>query len=207
MNAPQKRKQRFNLSFSPINTDTYNNYTSDAFSPGGRKNPYVERPRPRTQCWQNLGTGTVVCSNTQSKGELPNEQVVYRNSQPPIHPFPPSFPPSSSTTCGSGIHSVANMPIDSPLNRILVREPVGPWELVGFITTNDPTDAQSRDRTMVLYSQTVDTRRDRYNYRVLDSNGVPIDVGEKVRWKSNGETLSVPGQSATYTINLYDKFK
>jgi hypothetical protein len=99
------------------------------------------------------------------------------------------------------------MPIDSPLNRILVREPVGPWELVGFITTNDPGDSQSRDRTMVFYAQTVDTRRDRYNYRVLDSNGVPIDVGEKVRWKSNGETLSVPGQSATYTINLYDKFK
>ena len=127
MNAPQKRKQRFNLSFSPINTDTYNNYSHDIFSPGGRKNPYVERPRPRTQCWQNLGTGNVVCSNTQSKGELPNEQFVRRNT----HPFP-------SSTCGSGIHSVANMPIDSPLNRILVREPVGPWELVGFITTNDP---------------------------------------------------------------------
>ena len=190
MESRQKRKQRFNLSYSPIGTKTYNNYTSnmEIFSPPGERNPYVERPRPRSQCWRNLGTGTVVCANTESFGELPNEQP-------------------HGQVCGSGIHSVAGMPIDSPLNRILVREPVGPWELVGFLSTAEPVDAQSRDRTMVLYAQTVDTRRDKYNYRVIDSNGVPIDVGEKVRWKSNGESMTVPSQSSTYTINLYDRFK
>jgi hypothetical protein len=84
---------------------------------------------------------------------------------------------------------------------------VGPWELVGFVTTNDTAMAQSRDRTMTLYAQTVDTRRDRYNYRIVDSNAVPLDIGDKVKWKMDGETVTIPGQSATYTLHLYGNFK
>lgn len=106
-----------------------------------------------------------------------------------------------------GLVRSAVMPLDSPLNRILTREPVGPWELVGFVTSNDVSSTQSRDRTMTVYAQTVDTRRNRYNYRVVDSNSVPMDVGDKVEWKSDGETMSIPGQGATYTLHLYGNFK
>jgi hypothetical protein len=114
---------------------------------------------------------------------------------------------AASSFCGSGIGNVRNMPLDSPLNRILQREPVGPWSLVGYVTTDDPTLAQSRDRTMLLHAQTVDTRRDRYNYRVVDSNGVPLDLGEKVNWIMDGSNVSIPGQSATYTAHLYQNFR
>jgi hypothetical protein len=176
-----QRGKRIQLSYSPVVGKTYDNYTCNNLPEF--KSPYVQSP-PRNQCWQNLGSGAVVCTNTESVGELQSEH-----------------------TFGSGIHSVAGVPTDSPLNRILAREPVGPWELVGYITTDDAVNAQSRDRTMVVHAQTVDTRRDRYNYRVLDSNGVPIDVGEKVQWKMDGETFGVPGQSATFTMHLYDKYK
>jgi hypothetical protein len=60
---------------------------------------------------------------------------------------------------------------------------------------------------MMLHSQTVDTRRDRYNYRVVDSNGVPLDLGEKVNWIMDGASVSIPGQSAGYTAHLYQKFR
>ena len=175
--------KRIQISYSPVGGSTYDNYTSDNLPGFTCKSPYVQPP-PRNQCWQNLGSGAVVCTNTDSIGELESERRF-----------------------GSGMHSVAGLPTDSPLNRILTREPMGPWELVGYITTEDVGNAQSRDRTMVIHAQTVDTRRDRYNYRVLDSNGVPIDVGEKVQWKMDGETLSVPGQSASFTFHLYDKYK
>jgi hypothetical protein len=96
---------------------------------------------------------------------------------------------------------------DSPLNRILTRQPVGPWELVGTAVTDAASTSQSRDRTMLVYAQTVDTARDRYNYRVVDSNQVPLDVQEKTGWKTEGTKLQIPGQSSDYTLNLYRRFK
>jgi|DEB0MinimDraft_6_1074348.scaffolds.fasta_scaffold130358_2 hypothetical protein len=136
------------------------------------------------ECFMNLRTGDVSCFNAESVGELPS-----RARAPPF-----SF--------RGGV-----MPYDSPLNRILQREPVGPWTLIAYITTDAPSMAQSRDRTMMLYAQTVDTRRDRYNLRAVDSNGTPLDIGEKVNWPSDGSTIAVPGQSVTYTVHLYAQYK
>lgn len=104
------------------------------------------------------------------------------------------------------MHNVGLDP-SSPLNRVLQRQPVGPWKRVGYVTTDDPAMSQSRDRSMVFYAQTVDTRRDKYNYQVVDSNNVPMDIAEKVGWKSDGEMLSVPGQTASYTLHLYANYK
>ena len=149
-----------------------------------RATPYVVPP---TECFMSLRTGAVTCHNTESVGEL--ESPMY----------------GRGGGYGSGLGR--GMPLDSPLNRILTREPVGPWTLVGYATTDDPAMAQSRDRTMGIYSQTVDTRRDRYNYRVGDSNNVPLDLGEKVTWVMDGAAVTVPGQSATYTAHLYQNFR
>ncbi len=120
---------------------------------------------------------------------------------------PPSFRPASmypNYVYGSQI--VDERP-DSPLNRILTRGPVGPWNLVGYAQTNDPANSSSRDRTMMVYAQRVDQGRNRYNYRVTDSNGVPLDLGENVNWKMSGDTLSVPGQSTSYQLQLYSNYK
>ena len=149
-------------------------------------NPWVApalAPAPAGgDCFLNLRTGEVAC-------------------------VPPSPHTHTPLSMGGGIASVTGMPLDSPLNRILQREPVGPWTVVGYVTTDDPSMAQSRDRTMVLHAQTVDTRRDRYNYRVVDSNSVPLDLGEKVNWIMDGSGVSIPGQSSPYTAHLYQKFR
>lgn len=97
--------------------------------------------------------------------------------------------------------------VDSPLNRILTRRPAGPWERVGYVSTDDESMAQSRDRTMSLLAQRIDSARDIYNYQVIDSNGVNIDIGDEVNWKMDLETVSVPSQSATYTVHIYSRFK
>lgn len=132
---------------------------------------------PPSNCWQNLGTGQITCTATGSHGGLYPETVV------------------------------SPMPIDSPLNRILTREPVGPWKLVGYASTNNAAGTDSRDKTMTMYVQSVDRRRDRYNYRVVDSNGVPLDIGDTVQWKMDGESITVPGQPSDYTLHLYPNFK
>lgn len=169
----------------------YANYAS--FSPNAprqttvapvapRHTPYVVEP---TECFMNLRTGAVACVNTESSGGLPLGNQLNHSLQ----------------------FNRTIMPMDSPLNRILQREPVGPWVLVGYVTTDDPTMAQSRDRTMILHCQTVDTRRDKYNYRVVDSNGVPLDLDEKVKWIMDNSVVSIPGQSSTYTAHLYQDFR
>ena len=98
-------------------------------------------------------------------------------------------------------------PIDTPLNRILHQETFGPWRVVGYVTTVDTSMAQSRDRTMMLHAQLVPTRRERYNYRVIDSNGVALDVGEKVSWIMHDSVISIPSQAAAYTVHLYQNFR
>lgn len=161
--------------------------------------PYQSSPSPfvpdLSQCWQNLGTGQVTCMNTQSSGQLPDyghhDQYVDRY-------YLDAWGARRARVPGH---------IDSPLNRILTRRPAGPWEHVGYVSTDDEAMAQSRDRTMKLLAQRIDSARNIYNYQVIDSNGVNIDIGDEVQWKMDLESVSVPSQSATYTIHLYSRYK
>lgn len=93
----------------------------------------------------------------------------------------------------------------SPLDRVLTRGSRGPWELVGYVTTSDPT--QSHDRAMRLHAQAVDRRRNRYNYRVVDRNEVPLDVLEEGLWLTEGDAVAVPGQAVPFVVHLYEKFR
>ena len=120
---------------------------------------------------------------------------------------PPFFRPASGYPNYVYGSQIVDERADSPLNRILTRGPVGPWNLVGYAQTNDPANSSSRDRTMMVYSQRVDQGRNRYNYRVTDSNGVPLDIGENVQWKMSGDTVQVPGQSSTYQLHLYSNYQ
>ena len=187
-------------------TDTLYNesgYDNDmyAFSPdaplapplapvSGRATPYTIAP---LQCTVNVRTGTVRCVDNESHGEL--------------HPYLTTFTrvPRSNMNYVVGSSVVAEPP-DSPLNRILSRPPTGPWELVGAAVTHRK-DTLPEAKTMMVYAQTVDSARDRYNYRVVDSNGVPLDIGYKVRWKGNGDLLEIPGYGRHYELMLYQTYR
>jgi hypothetical protein len=60
---------------------------------------------------------------------------------------------------------------------------------------------------MLVYAQTVDASRDRYNYRVVDSNSVPLDIGYKVHWKGDGDRLHIPGYGDHYNLMLYSRYR
>lgn len=96
---------------------------------------------------------------------------------------------------------------DSPLTRILQREVVGEWHVVGYLTTTNMDIVATRERTMRLFVQAVDRRRDRYNYGVSDANGVWLIVGENRAWIMDGDTVTVPGYANLYTVTLYDAHK
>ena len=115
-------------------------------------------------------------------------------------------PPTDNFNYVRGVAVVREQP-DSPLNRILTRQPIGPWQLVGAAVTEFPTDTSSKDRTMLVYAQTVDGARNRYNYRVVDSNSVPLNVGHKVQWKDEHSHLHIPGYPSKYKLHLYDTFR
>lgn len=148
-----------------------------------RATPYTEVP---LQCSLNLVTGTVRCVNNESRRGL--------YSQPWL--------PNANYVTGE---QVVREPPDSPLNRILSRPPTGPWELVGAAVSHGR--AAPEEKTMLVYAQTVDSARDRYNYRVVDSNNVPLDIGYKVHWKGDSETLHIPGYGHHYKLLLYSRYR
>ena len=90
--------------------------------------------------------------------------------------------------------------LDSPLNRILQRPPTGPWRLVGYATSEG-------NNNMLVYAQTVDSRRNKYNYRVVDTDGIPMDADENVQWIMSGDTLKVNGNDTVFTLQLYRPYR
>ncbi len=194
-----------------------------------RATPYTELP---AQCFIEPQRGTIRCFTTESHGGLyPRPflgQVVsagdYGANQVVSTGYGPE-PGRSPVMMGSGRampravpvdnfnyvygQEVVAQPYDSPLNRILTRQPTGPWRLVGAaVLDHGHEDVPPKIRTMMVYCQTVDSARDRYHYRVVDNNNVPLDLdgGERVRWKSDGERLNIPGYPPHYRLHLYNTY-
>jgi hypothetical protein len=212
-----------------LTDDTYYNSGDDefVFSPDApdapaltpvkaRATPYTYPP---TECTINFQTGTVRCVANDSRGGLypvppPSGLWPPRRSQSPVRRVPVnaplgqalfSTPAYQNFNYVSGYAAVPERP-DSPLNRILTRQPTGPWRLVGAAVVHSG-NAPPKERTMMVYAQSVDAARDRYNYRVVDNNNVPLDVGSSVRWKSDGDVLHVPGYPHAYTLQLYNQYQ
>jgi len=187
-----------------------------------RSSPYVEAPQ---ECHLNLRTGTVTCLN-QQRAYLDGYPQFYEPrqggfgygggygspQQAPSGPYggQPGYVPGYRNPAYNNYmygSEIVDERADSPLNRVLTRGPVGPWNLIGYVQTENPDHTSSRDRTMMVYAQRVDQGRNLYNYRATDSNGVPLDVGHRVQWKMGGETLLIPGQSDRFKLHLYESYR
>lgn len=218
-----------------LSNTTYNNYDGDVggfdmdaavFYPDAPSYPPITPVKPRAtpyvddpdECTINFRTGTIQCISNQSHGELRARPVVTfpqlgLQAAAPVGPgpvgmgmvgLPVSLPPYPNYVYGG---SVVAGPPDSPLNRILQRSPAGPWKLVGAAISDHPHTTAPRDRTMMVYAQMVDSGRDRYNYRVVDPNNVPLDIDTKVHWKNDGDRLRVPGYPGDYVLQLYYNYR
>ena len=140
------------------------------------------------QCTVNYRSGTIRCLNQD------NNAMVFNISRPTPTP---------------AVRRLLPLPrmqmLDSPLNRILTRQAVGPWEVVGAAVASDK-DTSTNTRAMLVYAQSVDTARNRYNYRVIDNNNVPLDLEYKVAWKDDHAPLHIPGYPHKYHLHLYDNY-
>lgn len=180
-----------------------------------RATPYTELP---AQCFIEPQRGTIRCFTTESHGGLyPRPYMPEPRYEPRYEPRPVMINsgrvapvvPVENFNYVYGQELVAQ-PYDSPLNRILTRQPTGPWRLVGAaVLDHGHEDVPPKIRTMMVYCQTVDSARDRYHYRVVDNNNVPLDLdgGERVRWKSDGERLHIPGYPPHYRLHLYNSYQ
>lgn len=232
----QQHRLRYNQHLYDTDIDDYDGYDGDKYDinddidtalyfPGAppmspllpssstRPSPYVSEP---VECTYNFCTNTVRCISNESHGGLypqyPPRLILSPSPRRHSHPHPHHLRRQIHEGMGDyrnyvyGERIVDDRP-DSPLNRILTRQPVGPWNLIGAAVTDNPDDSQSRDRSMMVYAQSVDTARDKYNYRVVDSNNVPLDLELKTGWKTDGTKLTIPGQPTSFTLNLYPRFK
>ena len=121
------------------------------------------------QCTVNYRSGTIRCVNRD------NNPMMFNIARP----SPVWRPPRMQV-------------LDSPLNRILTRQALGPWKVVGAAVASEK-DTSNNTRAMLVYAQSVDTARNRYNYRVIDNNNVPLDLEYKVAWKDDHAPLHIPG--------------
>lgn len=203
------------IAFIDGDEDPYFQFSPDA--PTDQITPVAPRASPYSgppmQCTMNARTGQITCLSQQdvfldsSSSAVPSQCNcsvcnMLRSSYGQLGGIPVSG--WNNAVYGS---NVVPGPIDSPLNRVLTRGPQGPWKMVGYAVTNDPDNTEARDRTMQVYAAALDRSRNRYNYRVTDSNGIPLVVEEKADWKYDGDQLSVPGQPTGYTLTLYDNYK
>lgn len=177
------------------------------------------------------GGGVLECLNNESRGELPPVGVA-RRAPPPFAP-PPFAPPPFAPPPFAPPPVPFDTPLSRILSRgavgpwVLVgaaiasagggdrerdrgRRRSGSPRAATDRDHDDDNDNNAaaligRDRTMRVFAQNVDVSRDRYNYRVVDSNNVPLDVEENVRWLDDGDALFVPGYGR-YRLRLYGRF-
>jgi hypothetical protein len=230
MSDQQPRRQRKSRMYSSLHDSLYGESQQIPFSPNaptpavapaaGRATPYIEPPQ---ECFMSLRTGAVTCLNQQrayldgapsyattiGQGQQSQAQNNHGHGQKGQGQGPTGFPGGYPGRYPGHVYGseIVDQRADSPLNRLLTRGPVGPWNLVGYAVTDSPGTSSSRDKSMLVYAQRIDRGRDRYNYRITDSNNVPMDVGESVHWKSEGETIHVPGQPSDFTLHVYESFR
>jgi len=89
------------------------------------------------------------------------------------------------------------------LPQIYPRGLPGPWQRVGYVVSSHE---DVKDKTMPLFAQKLDYSRNKYNYRVTDTNGVAIDVARNVRWLDEGAKVFVDGRTHPYHVRIYCEF-
>ena len=127
--------------------------------------------------------------------------------------LPPGLPPyrmvCDRNQCAPMAFDTQNSGLDRPgalgMPLIYNRGMPGPWQRVGYVVANGG-DVNTRDKTMPLFARTIDTRRDKYDFRVTDVNGVAIDVASNHRWYSSGDSVHVDGRDTPYTVKLYKEY-
>ena len=230
--TPQ-HKRKLKSRFATItNPGTYDDVYNINFSPDAPPQPVAPIARratpyviPPTQCTLNLHTNTVTCIDQSNKYLDAYRHTGYNSTNNFTNNFTNNVPHNATY---NGLHNTlhkqhnpqlqipqqfidnqvfgsyrVNGAPDSPLNRVLTRQPTGPWTLVGYVVTQ--SSLSTIDRRMMLYSQSVDRGRNRYNYRATDSQGIPIDIGENVKWYGEGDTIHI--ESKPYTVHLYTSYR
>lgn len=216
-----RTKTRFALLRHPTEYGCVYNYNISPDAPppevapvGRRDTPYTEPP---TQCFVNQ-LGTLTCLNQANKfldnpsynysfDNFDSFDVDYNPNHNQHHNQNPHYNQNSNYAESipnpnrvDGGYRVSQQPPDSPLNRILTRPPTGPWTLVGYVYTQLGNGGR-----MLLYAQTVDQGRNRYNYRAVDRDGIPIDVAENAYWIMDGDQINV--EQLSYVVYLYQSFR
>ena len=91
------------------------------------------------------------------------------------------------------------------LPQVYTNGPVGPWTLVGYVRDPSPQTPVVGGTRMLLYCQRCSASRSRYNYRVTDTNEVPVDVSENSMWLTDGATVDIEGVSVV--VHLYRQYR
>jgi hypothetical protein len=126
----------------------------------------------------------------------------------PIAPQPtPYIVPDTCYSVSSRTGVVTNMVdprFSSPLNQVFSRGPSSAWQRVGFVAKEGHA-VDTGAKTMPLFMRAYGGRS-RYDYRVVDNNGVAIDVATNVRWKDDDDKVDVTAYGK-YKIKIYSEFR
>lgn len=132
-------------------------------------------------------------------------------SMAPIAPqATPYIVPDTCYSISSRTGAITNMVdprLSSPLNQIFSRGPSSGWQRIGFVAKEGGRDktTDSSAKTMPLFMRAYGGRS-RYDYRVVDSNGVAIDVATNARWKDDDDVVEVTAYGK-YKVKIYSEFR
>jgi len=80
------------------------------------------------------------------------------------------------------------------------------YALLEPVNTGNVID--ENDKYFILYEQTIDPRRELYNYYIKDKRGILLDITDKPKKIYDGDTLLIPGKEkiGQYKVSEIDKY-
>jgi hypothetical protein len=83
-------------------------------------------------------------------------------------------------------------------------------ENYALLSPVDPGDGQidEEDRYYILYRQSLDPSRNRYNYYIKDKRGTILELDQKYKDLDDGDKISIPGKEklGLYVVNPHDRY-
>jgi hypothetical protein len=144
--------------------------------------PYILDP-PYVKAICNLQTGEcVIESKSQQDSQLERTSAIYGVRE------------------RDGLYQRDYLAHSNVIPRIYSCGLNGPWQKIGYVYSDKE---EPKDRTMQLYAQAVSNRQNRFNYRVTDTNSVPIEIRNNSKWLNSGDTVRIDGRSDVYTVKIY----
>ena len=148
--------------------------------------------------WSHYSFCSSSIENSQDFQDFPIVER-YEPTYTPIERYAPRYGPVERI-CSEATTQALRRDRHLGLGLTYPKACLGPWTHVGYVVSEDATDA--RDKSMRLYCRRAQMASGRYDYKVIDTNNVDIIFVKESAWLETAASVTIPGRTYVYTVTL-----